>query len=1120
MSHRIGLWWVLPMLAVGAVRAEGQASGMEPLAQGPRFLLASASSAQPVRVDAARMPALRQHISVAFDGVPLRTALTDIAAKSGLRLEYSDAVVPLKRTVDLTADDITVAAALTVVLLDAGVDVMLEPGGRAMLVRRSHQAGERQVEPGTIFGRVTDAKTGDALSGAEVFLEGTRWRAGTADDGSYRLAEVTPGSYTLVARRIGYGRERQAVTVGDGEEVTVDVGLQPVPTQLDELVTTVTGEQRRRELGHVVGRINADSLVKEAPVSNVTELLTARIPGLLVQPMQGTVGGEVKLQIRSPNSTRLDTEPIVIVDGVRYTTNPRAGPGSYGIGNGYRLGPFIGSVEGTSRLNDLNPNDIESIEVVKGPSAATLYGTDAANGVIVITTKRGLPGPARWNTYGRASSSEVPTYRYPDSYWGWGTGTSSCSLQNVAQSACVQDSVTVLPNPLNDPALTIFSSKPRWEYGANVAGGRQDFRYYFSADFEDATGPVGLPPALIAEIKNQRGVSELPQELLTPNAFTKFNLRSSASVGLGQRAELRVTAGYTQSATRTLVTSYNNPLDGAGLGDPTHPFLPASSPAEAFAQTSTERVNRWFGSAVGEWRPASWLQARAMVGLDLTNSNRYSLARPGEAPNAGFGSGIVGDERSRSLASSADLGVTASLRRGRVSSRTSLGTQYVGTVFDGLTSSGRGLPPGGSSIGDAASVNTFQIYHERVTLGSYLEQTFGLNDRLFLTGALRMDGASSFGRDYNAAFYPKAGVSWIVSEEPFLPRLPGVDELRLRYAYGASGQQPWPAYALSGYAIPKYLADGTVGNAVERTYLGNPDLRPERVREHEFGLDAAALQGRVQLDLTWNSRRTLDQLNLVELAPGFGSSWMNVGRIDGHGFEAQLTLRPVDSRQVSWDVSVHHAWHSNEVVELGGGAPQRRTDTGFAEGYPVGGRFAYPLLGYSDTNGNGIIEGTEVELGDSLVYVGRSIPPRTQTLSTTLGLFQQRLRISGLLDRQSGYLLFDQRIESQCVFSRRCRAAVDPTTPLAEQAQVAAIEAAGSSLFYVPMESGDFTRLREVTVALDLPDGLVRALRLREASLSLSARNLALWTSYRGADPESFAIPQARAWAVRFDIGF
>lgn len=1121
------------------------AGGQEQFAQldrRPRFMQPAPGGGAPREIDVTQVALLRRRVSLNREGATVAQVLEEISRQTGLLFAYKADLLPLDRVVGLRADSITIAAALTEILVDAGVDVLLKSPRQAVLLRRSEP-----VQTGTVTGRVTDAKSEEGVPGVEVYLEGTRWRTTTGEDGRYRLAEVEVGDYRLTVRRIGYAKQSQAVTVASGEEVTVDVALEPVPTQLNEIVTTVTGDQRRVELGHVVGRINADSLVREAPVSNLTELLNGRVPGLTVSTAQGTVGGDTRLQIRGLNSTTLNSEPIILVDGVRYA-NPRTFSG--------QQGPF--GKEPTSRLNDLNPNDVESIEVVKGPSAATLYGTDAANGVIVITTKRGRPGPAQWRAYVKGTTSGIPAQSYPDNYWGWPGafgGIVSCSLRFVALGFCTQDSVTVLSNPLNDPELSIFQNHPRGEYGLNVSGGSQALRYYFSGDVEDAAGPIRMPPAIEEQLKARRGVRELPEEQRTPNAFAKVNLRANASADLGERAAVQVSAGYIQSATRTLAPFFaqNNGIsvlspatDPLGLNNPL-------APAAAFARTSTENISRFTGSATGQWRPLGWLEARATVGLDVTSSARHSLARRGEAFASDLGT--VGDDRTRTLQTTADLGVMASARRGRRSSRTAVGAQYVRSLSDGVSASGQDLVAGGESLSDAALFQTSQSYNETVTLGSYLEQTLGLNERLFVTGALRVDGASTFGRDYDAVVYPKAGISWLVSEEPFLPRLPGLDELRLRYAYGASGLQPTPGMALPTVIVTPTFVDGQAGNGAALT-LGNPGLRPERVKEHEFGFDMAALQQRLRLEATWYRKRTVDQIQSVPtvIGPQPAQIFTNLGLVASRGFEVQLSARVLDARPVSWDLTLRHASHTDELVEIGEGTPRYDAYGGFVEGYPLGARFVRPLLGYADANGNGIIEPGEVQMGDSAVYAGRSEPPRALTLNTVVGLFQRRLRLSALVERRSGFTQRNELKQLQCGQWGTCRAAVDPTAPLAEQAEVVAFFSGpvqGATATYGFLEKADFTRLREVTVAWDLPGHLVRALRLRQASVSLSGRNLALWTSFSGPDPESVlnafgtgvgggvanvttttagqlasggsaasGIPQARTWTLRLDVGF
>jgi TonB-dependent starch-binding outer membrane protein SusC len=240
----------------------------------------------------------------------------------------------------------------------------------------------------------------------------------------------------------------------------------------------------------------------------------------------------------------------------------------------------------------------------------------------------------------------------------------------------------------------------------------------------------------------------------------------------------------------------------------------------------------------------------------------------------------------------------------------------------------------------------------------------------------------------------------------------------------------------------------------------------------------------------------------------------------------------LDTRLLSWDVTLQHGVHRTKLVDLGGTDAVRTSTGGWVEGYPLGARFQNPLLGYTDANGDGIIASDEVQQGDTAVYVGESTPPRSQTLTTVIGLFDRRLRLSALLERRSGFTQINQLPFTQCDFSS-CRDVVDPSTPLQDQAQ-----ARYESIVSATPEPGDFTRLREVTAAFDLPVGLARALRVRSATLAISVRNLALWTDFGGPDPESAVvgdtqggfttvsggtangIPQARTWALRLDLGF
>jgi TonB-linked SusC/RagA family outer membrane protein len=1110
-------------LALAAVPVSAAAQATAQRQQSVRFLLAS-NGAPPVALDVGRTPVLRQRLTLDLQGVTVREALTAISDRARLVLWYTDDVIAADRRVNLRADEITVAAALTDVLVDAGVDVVLNQDGTAVIVKRL--ASVALVQVGTVAGRVTDSTSREGVGGVTITVEGTRLSTTTAADGGYAIRGVPAGNRSIIARRLGFVRQSQTVSVTDNESATVDFVLANAPTTLSEVVTTATGDQRRVELGHVVGRINADSIVKASPVSSISELLNGRVSGLQVSTHQGTVGGDVSLQIRGPNTIQLSNEPIIVVDGIRFMSRPAD---RLSLSN-------VNAVEMTSPLNDLNPNEIESIEVVKGPSAATLYGTDAANGVIVITTKRGRPGPARWNAYVRSTVMAIPTIDYADAYWGWQSvggvpATESfrnCYLVLVGMRRCTQDSVAIIKNPFNNAELTIFESKPRWQYGVNVSGGSDRLRYFVAGGFEQATGPLRMPPGTVDSISLERPV---PPEQIHPNALAMLNLRTNVGVRVGNTGDVQVNAGYSGRSTRTLGSGFANPY-ASGLTQPVvnQPFG-RFGPAEFFSRTTTESVDRVFASTRVTLPLAPWLQTRITGGLDLSNVRRTSLAPRGQAPgilSGAFERGAVGDDRGRQLVTTAEVIGAASFAWGRIASRTSVGAQYVRSVDDMLGSLGTDLPPGATTVGAAVTVRSRQQYRELITLGSYAEQMVALNQRIFVTGAIRADGASTFGRNYDAAVYPKASVSWLVSEEPLIPRVLGLGELRLRYAFGASGQQPRPEWARPGYAVEQALVQGTVGNVYAVNTLGNPDLRPERVREHEFGIDGSILERRLEVGFTWYRRETIDQIVSVDLPPGFGTIQTNLGLTAGRGFEADLSARLVETRGSSWLASVRHSFQRTTLKNLGGAVERRSIFGGWVEGYPIGARFARPLLGYEDLNADGVLNPFtgELQFGDSLEFVGESRPPRTTSINTTVSIMGGRVRLSAMLERRSGFTQLDALRRSQCT-NTLCRGAVDPSAPLEEIAVAAAVRRQSDVDAFI--EPGDYSRLREVGITVDISEAMRRIRAGKSATLSVQGRNLALWTAYSGADPESaslgsiaqeIGIPQARTWVVRFDLGF
>lgn len=330
----------------------------------PRFLLASARPPrEPAPVDVSRIPVLRRRISVELLDVPLEEALRTIASRSGLDLAYSRTAAPLDRIVRLDARDITVAAALTEVLLDTQVDVVFSRQGRAMLVRRG-----AEEQSGTITGRVIDARTTEGVQDAIVRVEGTALSASSGPDGRYRITNVPPDTYTLHARRVGYGRVEQAVRVVADSETTADFALEPAPTKLEEVVVTGTVVPTEvRALPTPVSVVTAEEFDRQQP-RTVQEIFRQVVPT------------GVAWDLRS--------YPTLTDFSVRGTTTLTEGLGQMKV--------FVDGVEATSITNAaVDPKSIERMEVIRGPQAATIYGPEASGGVLQIFTRRGESGATR-----------------------------------------------------------------------------------------------------------------------------------------------------------------------------------------------------------------------------------------------------------------------------------------------------------------------------------------------------------------------------------------------------------------------------------------------------------------------------------------------------------------------------------------------------------------------------------------------------------------------------------------------------------------------------------------------------------------------------------------------------
>ncbi|HEX6535301.1 MAG TPA: SusC/RagA family TonB-linked outer membrane protein [Gemmatimonadaceae bacterium] len=949
----------------------------------------------------------------------------------------------------------------------------------------------QQRATGSIAGRITDQDTRQPLAGAQIVLVGTARGTITNDQGQYRLDDVPAGPATLRVLRIGYTGTTRPVTVAAGGTTTMDVALTATALQLDQIVVTASGEeQRKRETGNAVATIRTDSIPKAA-ITSFSDLVSSRAANVTVAAASGTTGGGSRIRIRGSNSISLSNEPLIIIDGIRASNdnNSISGPTSILVGG-----------QNPTLLDDLEPEDIEDVTVIKGPAAAAQYGTAAANGVLIITTKQGNPGRARWTVYGEGGSVRDVT-DYPTNFGRFGAvpgggSTTSCSLFFEAVGACTPipgangDSLRSF-NPLEQ--ASIFRKGWREYFGGNVSGGGDAMSYFLSGNY---TREQGVYPN---------------------NEVRRLTMRTNLHSQLHDNLGVTVNVSYLRDRLRLpqndndVYGPLGSGLLGSSADNPTTRGYLTYGPDVFRSLDTRQDVDRVLGAVNGTWNPLGWLTVIGTTGVDYASRYDSQLfpvgVIPAPDPN---NSGLRQSNPYHLWTYTANLGTTASYAlRPAVRAQSSVGVQYNKEVLQGTLAAGLGLAEGTGSL--AGATNGFAVNEQNsdiVTIGVYGQQQLSWNDRVFLTGALRGDDNSAFGSNFSLAYYPSASLSWVIGEEPFFPKSDVLSSLRLRGAFGISGQRPGFRSNVTYYSATAVKLQGQELGGAQLTGVGNPDLKPERSREFEVGFDAGLFRDRGALEVTYYNKRTKDALIARQLpaSTGANTQFVNLGEMTNKGAEVTLNASLLTMPQVQWDVSVAGSLNRNKLVALGPGIDTIRiglsSNTGefiqrFAPGLPAGG-FWQPTYTYADQNGDGVITPDEVTVADHASYLGPPFPTNEVSINTNVTLFK-RVRIAGLLDHRGGNKIYNSTEAFRCVIIQRCRAAFDRTAPLGEQARLVA-SFLGTDAGYV--EDASFWKLRELSVTYMASDALARRFGVQGLSFTVAGRNLKTWTNYSGFDPE------------------
>jgi TonB-linked SusC/RagA family outer membrane protein len=930
---------------------------------------------------------------------------------------------------------------------------------------------------GTIRGKVTDGTTLRPLSGAQIFVPGSGRGTLSGAAGDYVLLNAPVGSVTLRAEMLGYGAVERTVTVTAGEVAVVDFTMAQSAISLDEIVVTGTpGATQKRAIGNAVTTISAATVTEVAPVSNVTQLLQARSPGLTIMTPTGTVGTAANIRIRGTSSYQAGNAPVFYVDGVRIQSGAQGG---YSV-NGQQ----------TSALDAINPEDIESIEVIKGPAASTLYGADAAAGVIQIITKKGKPGQQslQWNAkmeYGQSDWAADMPVNYAE-----------CTAARIKDTAGWPGCSGIDPNGSfeqrlisGQPLKDVIRKGTSLNTSLQARGGGDRFSFYVSGDRSNDEG------------------------IFNNNFFDRTTGRANFFVTPSDKIDLAVNLSYARSNTRLPLN------DNSSYGWLRNAYRAKPGQMGSFAvgwaghgpdqmneYDNQTRAERWIIGTTLNYQPMTWFRHRLTAGFDAgvrRASLFYQIDRTGKSPygttNApGAAYQYIPQTRNYTFDYAATLSRPINTD---LTSDFSFGMQYNAYRFESVEAWGIGLLANDVRlVSSAANVYGSEGFSETRSLGFFAQEQVGFKNRLFVTGALRMDNSSVFGSEIKRIFYPKLSASYVISDEDFF-NVPGVDQLRLRAAWGQAGSSPDPFSADRSWAVSAVALDnGSFQPVLRASAYGNKDLKAERGNEIELGFEASMLENRAGVDVTYYNKTTRDALITVPVPPssGFTASVLrNLGEINNQGLEVQIWGTPLVTRHMSWESRLGFSTNKNTFVTFNGArtepilqgydASQR-----IAEGYPMGAYWGYRVK--RDANGNPVKDAKgEYELADSASYLGSSVPTREASLANTFTVLKN-LRLYVFADYKGGHYLYNMTARTRDFSDNNSYYAV--TTP-AEEKKLKQAELVPN---YV--EHADFVKLREVSLSYNLPRSLSGKIGLKDMSVSVAGRNLGMWTKYSGPDPE------------------
>ncbi|MBE8726664.1 SusC/RagA family TonB-linked outer membrane protein [Flavobacterium hungaricum] len=977
-------------------------------------------------------------------------------------------------------------------------------------------------------GTVVDAITNEPIIGASVTIKGTTHGVVTDAEGKFYFQTGQKFPYTLIVSYIGYKKAEIIV-----EKNPIIINLKEERQELDELVVVGYGTQKRKDITGSVASVPKANLSQVT--SSADNLLRGAVAGVVVTQSSGRPGASSSVRIRGGNSITAGNEPLYVVDGILiYNDNNNSSAGV----------AFSGA--SVNVMSTINPADIESIEVLKDASATAIYGSRGANGVVIITTKKGTKGQDNISYQGYFGFQNISKkLRLMNaSEWASLRNDVQASIGQAPSFSAAQIEALKTSGNYDWQSAAFIKAAPVQNHQLSFSGGDERSRYAISAGYFDQEG------------------------IVLGSDFKRISLRANYERNYSQNFKFGVNANYTNSISNGVGTNGGtaagrnpNPLVSVVLTAPVVPIKNADgsynvtnnpyatsvngyvpNPINDLENTTNEtKLNRILTSLFGEYKITKKLTAKVAVSGDVLNTKQNYYAPANTTTGAG----------TKGLASVGERVVSSVLNENTLNYNTNFGENHKFSALGGYTlqyTKGEVVNAGAqtfvndantyNALQDGVAVKPYSDAFESVLKSWLARVNYSYKGKYNFTLSGRADGSSRFGAESLWGYFPSAGFSWNITDEEFANNIKGVTEAKLRITAGTTGNQEIGNYlSLPAMGSVNYSFGGTLYTGLAPTRLANPDLKWEKTNQYNVGLDLSLLDRKINFVFDVYYKKTNDLLiNVpVPLSSGYATVLQNIGGVENKGVEIGLTTENLKTKNFAWNSNIVFSANRNKVVAIGNGVNEffpvvpngsllQQQPVIVKVGLPLGTFWGYRTNGifqtqeeintqpkinslantkvgdrkYVDTNGDGVI--TALDKGN----LGTSQPKFIGSFSNTVSYKDFDLNFS--FQGSYGGKIFNalnQQLEISTLGTNAAATLNDRWTPTNPSNEIP--RASSSPLGIVSeryVEDASFLRLKLITLGYTLPKSVSKKLGTKSVKFYISAENLITWTKYTGYDPE------------------